>query len=126
MNQLPPYEPAELVPQKGDAAMAKRVLEKARSVLATTELKLLAALPAELRERAGRIRDRFHLDAPGWFRADEPTPHLSTVASAVWDARRLEVRYRRWKAPREVTRTLDPLGVVEMALELADHLIGDV
>jgi predicted DNA-binding transcriptional regulator YafY len=24
----------------------------------------------------------------------------------------LEVRYRRWKAPREVTRTLHPLGVV--------------
>jgi predicted DNA-binding transcriptional regulator YafY len=82
------------------------------SVLAAAELKLRASLPGELADRAGRVRERFHLDAPGWFRADEPTPHLSTVADAVWSARMLEVRYRRWKTPREVTRTLDPLGVV--------------
>jgi predicted DNA-binding transcriptional regulator YafY len=82
------------------------------SVLATAELKLRASLPGELVERADRVRERFHLDAPGWFRADEPTPFLSMVASAVWEARQLEVRYRRWKAPREVTRTLDPVGVV--------------
>jgi deazaflavin-dependent oxidoreductase (nitroreductase family) len=82
------------------------------SVLAAAELKLRASLPGELAERADRVRERFFLDAPGWFRADEPTPYLSTVADAVWSGRQLEVRYRRWKAPREVTRTLDPLGVV--------------
>ncbi|MET0417256.1 MAG: YafY family protein, partial [Actinoplanes sp.] len=82
------------------------------SVLATAELKLRASLPGDLADRADRVRDRFHLDAPGWFRGDEPTPHLSTVADAVWRERQLEVRYRRWKAPREVTRTLHPLGVV--------------
>lgn len=37
--QLPPYDPAELVPQKGDAAMAKKVLIKAREILAQTEFK---------------------------------------------------------------------------------------
>ena len=82
------------------------------SVLAAAELKLRAALPGELAERADQVRDRFHLDAPGWFRADEPTPWLATVAGAVWSERRLQVRYRRWKTPREVTRTLAPLGVV--------------
>jgi predicted DNA-binding transcriptional regulator YafY len=82
------------------------------SVLAAAQLKLRAALPGELADRADRVRERFHLDAPGWFRTDEPTPHLATVADAVWQARLLEVRYRRWKAPREVTRTLSPLGVV--------------
>jgi predicted DNA-binding transcriptional regulator YafY len=82
------------------------------SVLAAAELKLRAALPADLAARAGRIRQRFHLDAPGWFRAAEPTPHLATVAEAVWNERPVQVRYRRWKAPREVTRTLAPLGVV--------------
>ncbi|WP_250000839.1 YafY family protein [Actinoplanes sp. M2I2] len=82
------------------------------SVLAAAQLKLRASLPGELADRADRVRERFHLDAPGWFRADEPVPHLSTVADAVWSARRLEVRYRRWKTPREVTRTLHPLGVV--------------
>jgi predicted DNA-binding transcriptional regulator YafY len=82
------------------------------SVLAAAELKLRAALPGELADRADRIRDRFHLDAPGWFRADEPTPHLAVAADAVWNGRPLSVRYRRWKTPREVTRTLSPLGVV--------------
>lgn len=82
------------------------------SVLAAAELKLQAALPADLTDRGGRIRQRFHLDAPSWFREPEPTPHLATLADAVWEDRRIRVRYRRWQAPREVTRTLDPLGVV--------------
>ena len=82
------------------------------SVLAAAQLKLRASLPGELADRADRVRERFHLDAPGWFRVDEPTPHLATVADAVWSARQLSVRYRRWKTPREVTRTLSPLGVV--------------
>ncbi|MEU7924293.1 YafY family protein [Micromonospora sp. NPDC049801] len=82
------------------------------SVLATAELKLRAALPADLADRGARLRQRFHLDAPSWFREPEPTPHLAALAAAVWEDRRVQVRYRRWKAPREVTRTLDPFGVV--------------
>jgi glutamyl-tRNA synthetase len=35
--QLPPYDSAELIPKKGDAAMAKNALIKAREVLATAE-----------------------------------------------------------------------------------------
>ncbi|MFN2519203.1 MAG: helix-turn-helix transcriptional regulator [Jatrophihabitantaceae bacterium] len=81
------------------------------SVLAATQLKLLAALPPELRERAGRIRDRFHLDAPGWLRAADTPPHLVTVADAVWSQRRVDVRYER--ANRGIVdRTLEPLGLV--------------
>lgn len=33
VENLPPYDPAELIPQKGDAAMAKTVLEKASGIL---------------------------------------------------------------------------------------------
>jgi glutamyl-tRNA synthetase len=36
-EQLPPYDSAELIPKKGDAAMAKSVLLKAREVLASAE-----------------------------------------------------------------------------------------
>ncbi|HEV2322679.1 MAG TPA: glutamate--tRNA ligase [Terracidiphilus sp.] len=36
LDQLPPYDPAELIPQKGDAALARRVLEQAAKVLAET------------------------------------------------------------------------------------------
>ena len=81
------------------------------SVLAATQLKLLAALPPELRERAGRIRERFYLDAPGWLRETDAPPHLPAIAEAVWTARRIDVRYER--ANREIgTRVLDPLGLV--------------
>ncbi|WBB68734.1 YafY family protein [Micromonospora sp. WMMD812] len=82
------------------------------SVLATAELKLRAALPAELADRGGRLRQRFHLDAPTWFREPEPTPHLAALADAVWADRQVRVRYRRWRAPREVERVLGPLGLV--------------
>ncbi|OKI85127.1 helix-turn-helix transcriptional regulator [Micromonospora sp. CB01531] len=81
-------------------------------VVAAAELKVLAALPDELADRSGQVRQRFHLDAPGWFRQPEPTPHLATLARAVWEDRLVEIRYRRWRAPREVTRVVAPLGVV--------------
>jgi len=35
LAELAPYDPAELIPQKGDAAMARRVLQTAEQVLAT-------------------------------------------------------------------------------------------
>jgi len=82
------------------------------AVMATAELKLQAALPAELRERAARIRERFHLDAPGWYQDGDSSPYLAAVADAVWNQRRIEVRYRRWAEPTDVTRTLEPYGVV--------------
>ncbi|HEX4361645.1 MAG TPA: WYL domain-containing protein [Pseudonocardia sp.] len=79
--------------------------------LAAAQLKLTAALPAELRDRASRVSDRFHLDAPGWFRDTEHTPYLSDLAAALWRDRRIAVRYRRWGS-EEVDRELDPLGLV--------------
>jgi glutamyl/glutaminyl-tRNA synthetase len=39
VDQLPPYDPAELIPQKGDAAMALKVLTRSLEVLAQTEFK---------------------------------------------------------------------------------------
>ncbi|NRQ40810.1 YafY family transcriptional regulator [Nonomuraea sp. NN258] len=82
------------------------------AVVTAAQLKLMAALPVELRDRAGRIQERFHLDAPTWYRDPEPVTFLPAVAEAVWNERRLQVRYRRWKAPQEVDRVLDPYGLV--------------
>jgi predicted DNA-binding transcriptional regulator YafY len=76
------------------------------------ELKLLAALAPDQRDRAGRLKNRFHLDMPAWYADAETTPHLSAVADAVLHDRRIKVRYRRWEAPREVDRTLEPHGLV--------------
>jgi len=80
------------------------------SVMAAARLKVLASLPPELRGRATRLLERFHLDAAGWFRAGEPVPHLATIADCVWEGRRLELDYDR--GGHLVTRVLDPLGLV--------------
>ena len=82
------------------------------TVLAAAQLKVLAALPPELRSRASRIRQRFHLDAPGWFTEPEVTPFLQQIADAVWSDRRLQMRYRRGGDDQVVERLIDPLGVV--------------
>jgi len=61
VDQLPPYDPAELVPQKGDAAMAKKALEKAQAVLPNVEFKhdpldqALRAAAQELGLKAGQM-----------------------------------------------------------------------
>jgi predicted DNA-binding transcriptional regulator YafY len=81
------------------------------SVLAATQLKLLAALPSELRERAARIRDTFYLDAPGWLRENDAPPFLAPIAEAAWTGRRVEVRYERSNRVL-VDRLLEPLGLV--------------
>jgi predicted DNA-binding transcriptional regulator YafY len=76
------------------------------------ELGLGAEVPPELRDRATRIQQRFHLDAPGWYAEPDDTPALAAAADAVWRERRIHIHYHRWRAPTEVTRTLDPYGLV--------------
>jgi predicted DNA-binding transcriptional regulator YafY len=78
--------------------------------LAAARLKVLAALPSELQERATRAERLFHLDARGWFRAEDSVPHLPALASAVWSGCRVRIRYR--EGMRVVQRTIDPLGLV--------------
>lgn len=80
------------------------------AVLTTAQLKLRAALPAELADRSRRIQERFHLDAPAWFRDAEPVPFLARAAEAVWEQRILRVHYQRWRG--QVHRELRPLGIV--------------
>ncbi|MFC9325945.1 helix-turn-helix transcriptional regulator [Kitasatospora sp. NPDC057015] len=82
------------------------------AALAAAQLRVSAALPPALREQAGRIRRRFHLDAPGWYAQVDPVPYLPEVARALWDGRALRLRYRRWKEPTEVERRLEPYGLV--------------
>jgi len=80
------------------------------TVVAAARLKVLAALPPELRTRAGRVAERFHLDAPGWWQQADPVPCLGELANAVWETRSLQVRYRR--DDRVERRPIDPLGLV--------------
>jgi predicted DNA-binding transcriptional regulator YafY len=79
-------------------------------IMAAAQLKLLAALPADLRRSADAMRSRFLFDAPAWFSEAEHPQHLRSVASALWNERVLRIRYRSWKDV--VERTVEPLGLV--------------
>lgn len=80
--------------------------------VAAARLKLLAALPAELREQAERTAAVFHLDAPGWYQEAEAQPLLTVLMDAVIAQCAVDVGYRRWRAPQEVRRRLRPYGLV--------------
>jgi glutamyl-tRNA synthetase len=61
VDELAPYDAAELIPQKGDAPMAHKVLTRAREVLAQTEFKhdpldhALRAVAQEMGVKAGQM-----------------------------------------------------------------------
>lgn len=80
------------------------------TVVAAARLKVLAALPGELRGRATRLVERFHLDAAGWFQTGEPVPALARLADAVWNGQRVDIEYDRGETV--TSRRLDPLGLV--------------
>jgi predicted DNA-binding transcriptional regulator YafY len=80
------------------------------TVVAAAQLKVLASLPPELRVRASRLVERFHLDAGEWFRTSQPVPHLAALSEAVWSATRIAITYDRGEGATR--RVLEPLGLV--------------
>lgn len=80
------------------------------TAVSAAHAKVSATLPAPLREQAQHLAQRFHLDAPGWFRREDEAEHLAAVARAVWEQTRTLVTYRTGE--RTVERVLDPLGLV--------------
>ena len=86
------------------------------SALASAVHKLVAAVPASHRPAAQAARDRVLVDHAGWYRTapegpGAAAPHLAAVQDAVWDDRRVRVRYRHGDR-RLRTYTLDPWGLV--------------
>ncbi|MGW4434054.1 helix-turn-helix transcriptional regulator [Streptomyces tendae] len=88
-------------------ALREMGLEDAASA---ARLKVSAALLPSLRDASRTAAQRFHLDAPNWFREPETPELLPAVADAVWDDRRVAARYRR--GTDEVVRELEPYGLV--------------
>ncbi len=79
-------------------------------VASAARLKVSAALLPALRDAPRAAAQRFHLDAPAWFREPEVPRLLAVVAEAVWDDRCVSVRYAR--GDEEVARELEPYGLV--------------
>ncbi|MEU7084551.1 helix-turn-helix transcriptional regulator [Streptomyces achromogenes] len=73
-------------------------------------LKVSAALLPSLRDAPDTAAQRFHLDAPAWFREPETPALLPVLAEAVWDDARVLARYRRGQDT--VERRLEPYGLV--------------
>lgn len=74
--------------------------------LADAQLKVLAALPPELRERADRAAHLLHVDRDDWFREGESVPTLPMLTTALWDGRRVRL------TTRGRSREVDPWGLV--------------
>jgi predicted DNA-binding transcriptional regulator YafY len=109
-TRVPGLDEAEL---RGLLMAQPRVIGDARLARAAERAldKLMAALPASMRERATSIRQRLHVDTTGWGGASEDLQMLPIVQDAVARDRKLAIQYR--KAGRErVERTVDPLGLV--------------
>ncbi|HEY3952880.1 MAG TPA: YafY family protein [Streptosporangiaceae bacterium] len=78
--------------------------------LMSAQLKLVASLPAPLRQQALAAAGRFLLDAPGWFTTQSAAPHLEALATGVFGDQVAEARYRGRAGPRQCR--LEPLGLV--------------
>ncbi|QJT01228.1 WYL domain-containing protein [Streptomyces asoensis] len=79
-------------------------------IASAARLKVSAALLPSLRDAPRTAAQRFHLDAPAWFREPAAPALLPAIADAVWDDRCVSARYRR--AESEVVRELEPYGLV--------------
>lgn len=76
--------------------------------------KLHGALANVQQRAAEKSRARIHLDQRRWNQAEPPRAVLTTLRRAVWDDRRVRIRYEdRSRTPS--TRTIDPLGLVSKA-----------
>jgi predicted DNA-binding transcriptional regulator YafY len=77
--------------------------------------KLLAAMPAALRDRAHSLRQRLYVDATGWLGRVENLATLPTVQDAVSRDRMASIWYRQ-TGKEPVERTIHPLGLVVKGL----------
>ncbi|MBR0825496.1 YafY family transcriptional regulator [Bradyrhizobium manausense] len=80
------------------------------AAMVAAQNKLMAALPQNLRQTAGRMQERFHLDAPGWFGETEEPKHLRAIAGALLRESPIKIRYQSWRAEKQ--RRVAPLGLV--------------
>ncbi|QNP73114.1 YafY family transcriptional regulator [Streptomyces roseirectus] len=73
-------------------------------------MKVAAALVPSIQDAPVVAAQRFHLDAPAWFREPAVPDVLGAVADGVWGDRRVRGTYRR--AGDVVERELEPYGLV--------------
>ena len=76
--------------------------------------KLHGGLGDVQRRAAEKARSRIHLDQRRWNQGEPPRELLTALRRAVWDDRRVRIRYED-RTRKATTRTIDPLGLVSKA-----------
>lgn len=76
--------------------------------------KLSGALPDLQRRAAQQARQRILLDHNRWYRLEQPAALLAVLRRAVWEDRRVSIRYRD-RNGAQTERAVDPYGLVSKA-----------
>ena len=76
--------------------------------------KLHGGLADVQRRAADKARTRVHIDQRRWNQGEPPRELLTVLRRAVWDDRRVRIRYED-RNRKATTRTIDPLGLVSKA-----------
>ena len=76
--------------------------------------KLHGGLADVQRRAADKARSRVHIDQRRWNQGEPPRELLTVLRRAVWDDRRVRIRYED-RNRKATTRTIDPLGLVSKA-----------
>jgi predicted DNA-binding transcriptional regulator YafY len=76
--------------------------------------KLRGGLAGVHQRAADESRSRIHLDQRRWNQPEPPRELLTSLRRAVWDDRRLRIRYED-RNRKSTTRTIEPLGLVAKA-----------
>lgn len=74
--------------------------------------KLASALSGPARDEAAFVRKHLHIDGAGWHDAREPAPHLGLVQRAVWERRKLRIRYSSGSGGDGPEIVVQPWGLV--------------
>ncbi|MBB6669577.1 helix-turn-helix transcriptional regulator [Cohnella nanjingensis] len=74
--------------------------------------KLASALPPTARDEAEFARRHLHVDGAGWRAPSEPARFLTVVQQAVWEQRKLRIRYAATGHEPRPDRIVAPWGLV--------------
>jgi predicted DNA-binding transcriptional regulator YafY len=75
-------------------------------------IKLEAVLPEEYREDVRSARELILVDISAWYRVPSTPRFFESVRTAVWQRRRLDLRYQRLGSMESEWRRVDPLGLI--------------
>ncbi|EMS82989.1 helix-turn-helix transcriptional regulator [Leptospira noguchii] len=81
-----------------------------RKDLDSALMKFMASLPPAYQKEAEMVRQRIYVDGAGWSCSEEEFPFLSLIQEAVWQEKKIVLRYKTDEESKK--RIVSPLGLV--------------